>query len=130
MRTLVFKICFVIMLICCPACRNPNQIAKIKYEIQGCFGSEKSELFILKKEENTFAKLTTEGKKTLETKLNVVQMDSLNSFIKELKIIKGGFCTTAETFTVYLSKATIHKTIMECEWDGFFNLKQFLFHRK
>ncbi len=105
-----------------------KEIARIDYKLRGCFGSELNEILIYRDKNIVKAKFKKDGKSIVESTLTNYQLDTLYSFIKELKALKyDGVCTTVQYFTVRTKGETFKKVDESCSWEGYENLKRALF---
>ena len=105
-----------------------NGIAKINFELYGCFGSEQSELTIYKSGGVQKARLDTKGVGEVEA---IVDKDGEKAFEIFLRSIKAADrttgCTTQQHCSVYTQIETLEKKNIDCSWQGFNELKTALF---
>lgn len=133
--TLVFKTSFFLVVCLYSGLylfyHDKNILAKVDFSTSGCFYSEKSNLVLYKKDSFIIADLIKSGKQRQSVKLNKLQIDSFYSFVQALKKIKEkNGCTTVSEYILKFDNETIKKTDGGCHWDGFRNLKLFLFESK
>ena len=111
------------------SCNNSDPLAIVDYRIEGCFASGKSKIILYKVENSTMAKIVSDREKSQEVKLNSLQLDDFNLFIKELKDLKEDErCTTVGYYKVSIDNKTINKIDGSCSWNGFQKLKKSLFN--
>ncbi len=117
-------------------CSNRRLEMQIKYSIEGCFGSEESEISIYKMQDSTVAVLETKGQKTKQVTLCEAQHPAMAYFLYEFKQVpdKNCYSTTEEnyvvTYTIGSEETTLTKKYNCLEWDGFARLKNVLFNFK
>jgi len=124
---------FIILLLCwLSSCDqlfgNKQQIAKLTYQISGCFSSSKSTLTIYQQDSLTIAKIITDEHPPIEVVLTQNKMVKFNKFILELKELNDECCcTTVEYYTLQRKNELIKRTDGGCDWEGFSHLKKELF---
>ena len=103
-------------------------IAHIDYSFSGCFASGNAKMVITKQGESIFARCEESGQPSRMAKLNPLQMESFDIFMKELNAIKpGGLCTTQANYLVYYKNKKIEITDGTCDWNGFEKLTNIFF---
>lgn len=107
--------------------KNSNQFAKIEYTSSGCTHFDQSELIIEKQDSDFIAKLMSEGKLLRKLYISNVQLDSVKSFIYQLKNFSSSAgCTTNDYYLVSYQNEKIKRIDGSCDWDGYNNLVRFL----
>lgn len=108
-------------------CDRRHEIARIDFASMGCFHHYKSSLLIYEYQDTTKARLETEGK-VREVKLSEEQLKFFNTFVEELKNLKGkGGCSTAQYYYLVMDGNTINREDVSCQWHGFNKLSEKLF---
>ena len=103
---------------------STDQIAKVKYEYYGDFGSEIAKITLFKKNDSTYAKLETEGESTQEVMITKAQLDSFEKFVVTFKALtKEGLCSSSISCTIYTKREKLSKENISCSWTGFRKLK-------
>ena len=112
-----------------PSCNFPHEIARVSHDMSACFGYEKNELLIYKKDGIVMARLDKNGK-AITVQISQAQLDYFKAFVEELKKFKAdGLCTTFERYRVVMNGDIIYREDGSCHWHGFNKLSKQLFDR-
>ena len=114
------------------SCKNydNDQIAIVKFSLEGDFGQEYSNFSLFKLDGKIKAKLETNGNENGSV-LITIDSSTLKKFDGFLlgfkKIGSSGYCTSIINCKVKTEEETIDKTNIDCNWNGFEDLKEDIF---
>jgi hypothetical protein len=126
-RSIIIFILLACFLGACQQGNGPKEVpfAMVKFESDGCFGSDRCLLEIKTKGGESFAFLTCEAGKTRQVKVNGVQLQAFERLITELREVKEeGFCTTQSRYEVTYRTETFRKVDKGCSSEGFSRLRK------
>ena len=133
MKHLYLKILVVgfLLITCFASCSNlrKEEIAKIRFETSGCFGTSDRTIIFFKNENEVFAKLLANKKIQKTTIVSTEQFKSLEQIIFKIKQLeKGdGNCTSRRMYTVHTINENIKRIDDNCIEIGFYALETDLF---
>lgn len=119
----ILLLCWVFMGL---GCRNKNYTTTtIRYETEGCFGSEERALKVYRYRDSTIATLDVNRKTVKRAAVTEVQIPALSLFQKALKerMVKKDSLISTTTETIYIqSGGKRTKYQYDGHWDGFSRL--------
>ena len=112
---------YSIIILCIAAlcsCKSEEEIIKINYSYQGCFGSGREELTVYQIGSITKATLKVPGR-VLFSNITQYQLDSIYLFIKKIKDMEEeGYCTTKGSYSVSANEEVFYKKTESCSLHG------------
>jgi hypothetical protein len=124
--TSIFLLCLIFI---GSGCRNKNYTTTtVRYETEGCFGSEERELKVFGYKDSTIAQLKIDGQVVKRVAITEGQIPALSMFRRELeeRMAQKDSIISTTTETVYIQSGS-EKTKYQFSggWDGFERLTVF-----
>jgi hypothetical protein len=114
------------------SCNNKNYTTTtVRYQIEGCFGSEERALKVYRYNDSTIATLEINGKEVKRAAVTEGQTPALSMFRRALeeRMARKDPIISTTTETVYIQSGTIKiKHQYSGHWDGFSRLTFALLH--
>jgi hypothetical protein len=127
--TYIFLLCLVFI---GSGCRNKNYTTTtVRYQIEGCFGSEERALKVYRYDDSTIATLEINGKEVKRAAVTEGQTPALSMFRRALeeRMARKDSIISTTTETVYIQSGTKKiKHQYSGHWDGFSRLTFALLH--
>ena len=110
--------------------KDSRDIAHIKFDFSGCFGSEKSTIAIKRQGDRLYAEYRLEEKLVKRVSIKESEMAFMNKFFKSLKNAReeSGQCTTIQSCVASLDGKSVSKRNIDCDWNEYFTLKDRIFN--
>ena len=108
--------------------RDPGEIAHIKFNFSGCFGSEQSTISVKREKNILYAEYSSDGNLVKRVPIQEAGMKSVNNFFKSLRNAQeGSQCTIIQSCFANLNGQSISKRNIDCDWNEYFTLKDTIF---
>lgn len=105
-----------------------STIASLSSKYSGCFGSGEQKIVVYKTDSATIAKFKQNDKVEATVILNPSQLETFGKYIDSLKDFPDGCCCTSIVeYTAEFNGRKFKRMDNGCRWDGFDQLKNYLF---
>lgn len=93
------------------SCNIPGEVARLDYQVSGCFGGYSAQVLVYKKEGVLMANLEIDRKLVCTEKISMEQLDYFNRFVTDLQHYKKNSCmsTNYEAYRVVKKGMVINR---------------------